>query len=161
MGRRLAIRSASGRIRFGLFCLTLLIVGLFLVGLSANNLETKLSKEMPSDSSLQAAFAARVLAMDDPNDLLRLGAGLARHHDVDLAIIALNRGTEVAPSSRDIQLTLAWCLLQTAQTQSGADREARLAKAKIALLAASHTDPLEPRLAQLQTTYQTLMGGPQ
>lgn len=133
---------------------SLLLVGLFTIHLSTQRLNARLMGSLPSTTTVEASLAAHVLTITDPASLLRLGDGLARQGSAQLAIIALRRGAQIAPANRDIELALAWCYLTEAQS----GKTQTLADARTALAAAARTDPLSPRLAQLQTGYAQIAG---
>lgn len=136
----------------------LLGAGLLTIHIWIGHLAAGFIQQPASNTSLQAAWKAHLLAVEDPNQLLQMGTRLAQEGNLDLALITLRQAAQIAPASRDIELALAWCDLRSLQMSKATQPTTTLAEARTALAAARQTDPLAPELAQLSTTLNQLTG---
>ncbi len=83
----------------------------------------------------------RVLAKNDPYELVNFGKNFLAAGNPEFAITALERATELAPKFRDGWYLLGYAELQMANETSGKDHTEHLASAKAALRKAFAIDP--------------------
>jgi hypothetical protein len=138
----------KSKMPFYLMLLVVLLVGIWLIRLVANNTYAKQTRDIPSvESIVLPAYTQKVSRETDIAKLVNVGNGLLDKNLPIYAATAFNKASDLDPNYRDAAYAWGYALMQA---RNGDLSAAELAQVKTAIDRAEIIDPMYVPLLQLK-----------